>query len=589
MKNTFEIAICPWGGEYRPKAGGTVEIIPEKGIQVALYCEETEIRAVNETPDSPVWQDSCLECFIRYYPDDERYINFEVNANGCMLSEIGKDRNRTYLRDMGLELPEVEAIRTEKGWQIRYLVTYELVKKAYGREDNFVPETLMGNFYKCGDETKIPHYISWAPIATENPDFHRPEFFRKVFAVTAKKNPIISKEGICDPHLHIFNNRAYLYASHDAKEGERVFDMYDWEIWSSDDLVTWERESVVRPEETSMGASNDCWAVDAAEKDGRFYLYVSNGTKETYVFSSDDPGKGFVDTLGKPILEETVSPTRSYDPAVFTDEDGASYIIFGTPVWANGDSYYIARLNEDMVSLAEAPKKIILDEAADGADDKPFVHKHNGIYYLSWASFYATSDNVYGPYKTVGNLGLSGDHGSFFEWNEQWFKAFTVDETVGKMRRATGIAYIHYKENGEMCGDMLIREYGVGQYDAAWSRIEAEWFMKGHQTEKKENVFNNFDVILKDGSWVEYPNIHNVPENPWLIVSGVAPEDVEIEVYEGEKLLGILTKKKAFYGGGKFAQYGIASIQLPVAAGDHSIRLVAKGDVKLDYISFRTE
>ena len=131
MKNTFEIAICPWGGEYRPKAGGTVEIIPEKGIQVTLYCEETEIRAVNETPDSPVWQDSCLECFIRYYPDDERYINFEVNANGCMLSEIGKDRNRTYLRDMGLELPEVEAIRTEKGWQIRYLVTYELVKKAY--------------------------------------------------------------------------------------------------------------------------------------------------------------------------------------------------------------------------------------------------------------------------------------------------------------------------------------------------------------------------------------------------------------------------------------------------------------------------
>ena len=86
--------------------------------------------------------------------------------------------------------------------------------------------------------------------------------------VTAKKNPIISKQGVCDPHVHIFNDRAYLYASHDAP-GEHMFDMYDWEIWSSADLVTWEKESAVRPEDTSMGASYECWAVDAAEKNGK--------------------------------------------------------------------------------------------------------------------------------------------------------------------------------------------------------------------------------------------------------------------------------------------------------------------------------
>ena len=64
--------------------------------------------------------------------------------------------------------------------------------------------------------------------------------------IRAKKNPIISKQGVCDPHVHIFNNRAYLYASHDVidrpVEGD-FFMMRDWEIWSSDDLVTWKKES----------------------------------------------------------------------------------------------------------------------------------------------------------------------------------------------------------------------------------------------------------------------------------------------------------------------------------------------------------
>lgn len=37
--------------------------------------------------------------------------------------------------------------------------------------------------------------------------------------VRAEKNPVIPGLGVCDPHIHIFENRAYLYASHDAAEG----------------------------------------------------------------------------------------------------------------------------------------------------------------------------------------------------------------------------------------------------------------------------------------------------------------------------------------------------------------------------------
>jgi len=33
------------------------------------------------------------------------------------------------------------------------------------------------NFFKCGDDTQQPHFLSWQPIDTPRPDFHRPEFF----------------------------------------------------------------------------------------------------------------------------------------------------------------------------------------------------------------------------------------------------------------------------------------------------------------------------------------------------------------------------------------------------------------------------
>ncbi len=49
-----------------------------------------------------------------------------------------------------------------------------------GIEWKDTPVELMGNFYKCADRTSSPHFLSWAPISTPEPDFHRPEFFSKI-------------------------------------------------------------------------------------------------------------------------------------------------------------------------------------------------------------------------------------------------------------------------------------------------------------------------------------------------------------------------------------------------------------------------
>lgn len=70
-------------------------------------------------------------------------------------------------------------------------------------------------------------------------------------------------------------------------------------------------------------------------------------------------------------------------------------------------TYYVTKLSKDMISLAERPRLVTVTGAygpcGNGrTDDKPFLHKHNDTYYLSWGCFYATSSSVYGPFVTQG-------------------------------------------------------------------------------------------------------------------------------------------------------------------------------------------
>jgi hypothetical protein len=38
-------------------------------------------------------------------------------------------------------------------------------------------KTFTANFYKCGDKLTQPHYLTWNPVGTRNPDYHQPEYF----------------------------------------------------------------------------------------------------------------------------------------------------------------------------------------------------------------------------------------------------------------------------------------------------------------------------------------------------------------------------------------------------------------------------
>ena len=254
-------------------------------------------------------------------------------------------------------------------------------------------------------------------------------------------NPLVPHIGMADPHVHVYNNSFYLYATSDFSVNNTGFKNEWWWVWQSDDLVVWTVASIVYPNATAAQPKeyDTCWATDAAQRNGKSYFYISMGPEEIGVLESDGPGGPWRDTLGRALINASLGKalnTEARDPAVFADDDGEHYLIFGTM------RYFIARLGPDMQSLAEDPMFItVLNATSQNGvgvvspvtlshkftphppphstsiaqvhqlplhtlrhqlDDKPFMHKRGGLYYLSFGCFYGTSTSVYGPFTYVG-------------------------------------------------------------------------------------------------------------------------------------------------------------------------------------------
>lgn len=140
------------------------------------------LRAVNYENNSPVSQDSCVEFFVS--PKcDEHYWNFEFNCIGTINASHRTERkNPTRLTSDELgrvkryascgnrPFNEIEGLFA---WNLTIAIPFDLI----GIDYNNTPVKIKGNFYKCASATSLPHYLSWNPIKTDKPDFHRPEFF----------------------------------------------------------------------------------------------------------------------------------------------------------------------------------------------------------------------------------------------------------------------------------------------------------------------------------------------------------------------------------------------------------------------------
>lgn len=405
-------------------------------------------------------------------------------------------------------------------------------------------------------------------------------------------NPIIWREGVCDPHAHVFNNRVYVYASHDCPCGTDGFRMEDWQIWSSEDLVNWKLERTIYPEEFYCGKLDQCWAVDAAYKDGKYCWYFSTGDWGVGVGVSDHPAGPFTDALGGPLVDFSTEPIgiSKWDPCVFQDDDGSAYLIVGDCRSEGYNAYMIGKLSDDMIHLAEPLRKVEY-RGNICPEDKASIHKYNVRYYLTHSSSYAVSDNVYGPYEYMGNTGCNVDHGSYFTYRGQTYFASGGMDNPNRYYRASFIAPCHYRENGEIVVDQKIMEYGSGQYDAVWEKIAAVWYFEGPHDCKREREDGSFVVSLKKGESLSFPNISNAEENAVLSFCVAAPDPAVLYIRENDengKLLG----RCEIPGTGGSKIYREIRCRLVNRAGNLDLCITAQGDGEGELLrmeSFRFE
>ncbi len=430
--------------------------------------------------------------------------------------------------------------------------------------------------------------------------------------IASGQNPIIAvQDGITDPHIRVYDGVAYMSACHDHSIESEWFHIDHWVMYSSPDLVNWNLEYALQPEETYIGKPYEqCWATDFIKKDGRFYWYFSEHNHGVGVMVADAPGGPWTDPLGESLLKEGLVPTDPYDPGIIEFE-GEHYIFFG--VW----DFYMARLNEDMISLAETPKKIVINNPRgpynqDGlnkenpTDDKPFLHRYNGKFYLSWGCFYAMSDDLYGPYDYVDAImndssfadgykeptwpfGFrQGRHGSFFEMFNQWYFAYDdMSQTDNRFFRSSFASYVHYMDNGEIA-PIRVDGTGIGQYDAGRGSIEAEDYFAASQIRKKQDGSRGFYVTdINNGDFLSFPNIKGLEGKSEIRLRALAHEKVTIELREGSpegKILGTCKLK----GKQDNRHSPVYTLDFPVQSGPVDLCFVFRGKKAnlLDFDSF---
>ncbi|MBB3762676.1 glycoside hydrolase family 43 protein [Xanthomonas arboricola] len=289
----------------------------------------------------------------------------------------------------------------------------------------------------------------------------------QALARTAISAPLVTHLYTADPSAHVFDGALYIYPSHDIDAGVAFsddgshFDMADYHVFrmAHPGAPVEDLGQVLHVRDVPW-AQRQMWAPDAAQRDGKTYLYFpakrADGIFQIGVAVGDHPQGPFV---AEP---EPIAGTYSIDPAVFADHDGAHYLYFGG-IWGGQlqqyrDNVYapdhqepgddapalgprVARLHEGMTQLAEPTREIIiLDEhgtplrAGDHARrffEGPWVHHHAGRYYLSYSTgdthriCYATSDTPYGPFAYQGVLlapvvGWTTHH-SICLFNGQWY------------------------------------------------------------------------------------------------------------------------------------------------------------------------
>ncbi|MEN8227917.1 MAG: carbohydrate-binding family 9-like protein [Bacteroidota bacterium] len=168
---------------YKPEVKFKIAYCQDQ-ILLKYFVDEENILAKETRINGDIYKDSCVEFFVSI-PGNESYYNFEFNCIG--VPHVGYGPGRSNRKFVDPEILKQIKVRSSLGnqpfeektgghqWEMMLLIPTECL--AYDKDIILKGLNVNANFYKCGDETSKPHFVTWNPIGTEGPDYHVPQFF----------------------------------------------------------------------------------------------------------------------------------------------------------------------------------------------------------------------------------------------------------------------------------------------------------------------------------------------------------------------------------------------------------------------------
>jgi hypothetical protein len=381
------------------------------------------------------------------------------------------------------------------------------------------------------------------------------------------QNPVIRNQFSADPTARVFNNKVYLYPSHDIKPpvGQRQdwFCMEDYHVFSSENLTDWTDHGMivtqnkvpwVRPNSYSM------WAPDCVYRNGKYYFYFP---------SSPNAGGGFAvgvaiaDSPEGPFIPEPepIKGINGIDPCVLLASDGNAYIF-----WGNGRC---AKLKDNMKELADDnPKSTVkfgnrememigancLEGLPNRQAEGPFAFEYNGNYYLTYPYVrentevlgYAMSKNPMGPYEYKGLImaehanGCWTNHHSIINYKGQWYLFYHHNDfsPSDDKRRSVCIEKLYFNADGTI-KEVKPTMRGVGINNAT-EKIEIDRYSEASSDVTTQlidtvNTFRSYQAALpKKGSWLRYNDVDfsTLTSDSYVIISVKASGNTAFSIRE---------------------------------------------------------
>jgi len=395
-------------------------------------------------------------------------------------------------------------------------------------------------------------------------------FLLSVPLTAAAQNPVISGQFTADPTARVFNNKVYMYPSHDIfpPEGTRQdwFSMEDYHVFSSEDLVNWQDHGVivtqnkvpwVRPNSYSM------WAPDCVYRNGKYYFYFPSAPAKGGGFGV---GVAIADNPEGPFIPEPepIKGINGIDPCVLLASDGNAYIFWGAG--------RCAKLKDNMKELADDnPKEVVkwgnreiemvgvncLKDLPNRQAEGPFAFEYNGNYYLTYPYVrentevlaYAMSKNPMGPYEYKGIImaehanGCWTNHHSIVNYKGQWYLFYHHNAYSPKddKRRSAQIEKLYFNADGTIQEvKPTLRGVGINQansridvdrYSAAANGVELAYL-------DTTNTFRGWEVKLpKKGAWLTYNDVDfsNISGKAYMTANVKADKNTKIVIRENNK------------------------------------------------------